>query len=203
MGKLTNLNPSKPLTEADMPPGMATDTELTAAEAALTAAQAAHLAAVDPHLQYATQARGDARYERLFASAFRATPTIGVFQTLPNNIETKISLNNEIEDTLNQYNAGLSRLTAIEAEMWRLAVNISFSLPTSGRLYLEFRKNNTAAPGLRLLDLTPNSGVFSMLITSFISLGAGDYLELFCNIAAANAVVAANFYSHWSGQRVK
>jgi hypothetical protein len=61
MGKLTNLNPSRPLTEADMPPGMATDTEFTAADAA-------HLAATDPHLQYPTQARGDARYLRYFDS---------------------------------------------------------------------------------------------------------------------------------------
>jgi hypothetical protein len=58
MGKLTNLNPSKALTEGDMPPGMATDTETAAAIAA-------HLAATDPHLQYATQLRGDARYLRL------------------------------------------------------------------------------------------------------------------------------------------
>jgi hypothetical protein len=58
MGRLTNLNPSKPLTEADMPSGMATDIEATAAA---TAAINAHVAAADPHTQYLTQARGDAR----------------------------------------------------------------------------------------------------------------------------------------------
>src|SRR4028118_323122 len=57
MGELINLNPSKPLTEADMPPGMATDTETSTAIAA-------HVAATDPHTQYPTQAEGDARYFR-------------------------------------------------------------------------------------------------------------------------------------------
>jgi hypothetical protein len=45
MGKLTNLNLSKALTEADMPPGMATDTETAAAIAG-------HVGAADPHSQY-------------------------------------------------------------------------------------------------------------------------------------------------------
>lgn len=55
MGKLTNLNPPKALTESDLPGTMSTDAEVTAA-------LAAHLAAADPHLQYPTQSRGDARY---------------------------------------------------------------------------------------------------------------------------------------------
>jgi hypothetical protein len=45
MGRLTNLNPSKPLTESDIPPEIATDTELSNAIAA-------HLASSDPHNQY-------------------------------------------------------------------------------------------------------------------------------------------------------
>jgi hypothetical protein len=69
MGKLTNLNPSKALTEADMPPGMATDSETTNA-------MNAHLAAVDPHLQYATQARADERYGLVKKIVIRGnTPT--------------------------------------------------------------------------------------------------------------------------------
>ena len=55
MGKLTNLNPPKALTESDLPGTMSTDAEVTAAIAA-------HVAATDPHLQNPTQARGDARY---------------------------------------------------------------------------------------------------------------------------------------------
>ena len=55
MGRLTNLNPPKALTEADIPATMATDAEVTNATNA-------HLAAVDPHLQYPTQARADERY---------------------------------------------------------------------------------------------------------------------------------------------
>jgi hypothetical protein len=55
MGKLTNLNPIAPITDADIPAAIARDSELTAA-------MNAHLAASDPHSQYGTQARTDERY---------------------------------------------------------------------------------------------------------------------------------------------
>jgi hypothetical protein len=55
MGKLTNLNPSKALTESDLPSTMATDAEITNAINA-------HVNATDPHTQYPTQERGDLRY---------------------------------------------------------------------------------------------------------------------------------------------
>jgi len=45
MGKLTNLNPSKALTEVDLPGTMATEAEVTAAINA-------HLTAANPHTQY-------------------------------------------------------------------------------------------------------------------------------------------------------
>lgn len=48
---------SNPITEQQIPPPIARDEEFQAADNA-------HLAATDPHLQYATQARGDARYFR-------------------------------------------------------------------------------------------------------------------------------------------
>jgi hypothetical protein len=57
MGKLTNLNPSKPIADADLPPSITRDTEYQQGDAA-------HAGATDPHLQYANQARGDARYFR-------------------------------------------------------------------------------------------------------------------------------------------
>ena len=68
MGRLTNLNPSKALTEADMPSGMATDAEVTTA-------LNAHTSAIDPHLQYATQARGDERYFRGRTQVYTLDPT--------------------------------------------------------------------------------------------------------------------------------
>jgi hypothetical protein len=57
MGKLTNLNPPAPIADTDLPPSVARDSELEAL-------MAAHLNATDPHLQYPTQQRGDARYFR-------------------------------------------------------------------------------------------------------------------------------------------
>ena len=58
---LKNLNPSKLITATDLPPENAMDAEYIAADAA-------HVNATDPHLQYPTQARGDARYTRYFNS---------------------------------------------------------------------------------------------------------------------------------------
>jgi len=46
---------NNPISESQMPQSMATDAEVTKAFTT-------HLAAADPHLQYPTQARGDARY---------------------------------------------------------------------------------------------------------------------------------------------
>ena len=57
MGKLTNLNPSAPLADADIPATIARDTETAAAVAA-------HVSATDPHTQYLTSSEGDLRYRR-------------------------------------------------------------------------------------------------------------------------------------------
>jgi len=57
MGKLTNLNPPVPIADADLPASITRGPEFAAGDAA-------HVAALDPHLQYATQARGDERYFR-------------------------------------------------------------------------------------------------------------------------------------------
>jgi hypothetical protein len=67
MGKLTNLNPSKALTEADMPPGMATDNEVTVA-------LNAHVNAANPHPIYLTQAEADAMYRQSSVAYFVTAP---------------------------------------------------------------------------------------------------------------------------------
>jgi hypothetical protein len=59
------IRAAKPITDNQLPDVITRDPEATAiANAAINA----HLAAVDPHLQYPTQARGDARYLRYFNS---------------------------------------------------------------------------------------------------------------------------------------
>jgi hypothetical protein len=67
MGRNLDFNPDKVLTLEDLPSGAATDAEFIAADAA-------HLAAIDPHLQYATQARGDERYFRGRTQAYTLDP---------------------------------------------------------------------------------------------------------------------------------
>ena len=90
MGRLTNLNPSKALTEADMPSEVATETEVieainahlaatdphpvyltqTEGDARVTVGINAHLAATDPHPVYLTQTEADARYLRALTTTF-------------------------------------------------------------------------------------------------------------------------------------
>jgi hypothetical protein len=66
MGRLTNLNPPKALSEADIPAIIARDAEVMAAINA-------HLNESDPHLQYATQARADERYGAVKKVLFTGT----------------------------------------------------------------------------------------------------------------------------------
>jgi hypothetical protein len=68
MGKLTNLNPFKPLTEADMPPGMATDIEAQQV-------RIAHEEADDPHPQYVLHSEGNALYRQVGVQQI-FTPTV-------------------------------------------------------------------------------------------------------------------------------
>jgi len=70
MGRLTNLNPPAPITDADLPASMTRDSEL---DAAIAAAIAAHVAATDPHPPYLNLAKGDVRYEY---RAIRASKTL-------------------------------------------------------------------------------------------------------------------------------
>jgi len=67
MGELIDLNPKKPLADADIPDFIARDTETAAAVAA-------HAMAGDPHPIYLTQAEGDALYRSV-------TGSVGVFTT--------------------------------------------------------------------------------------------------------------------------
>ena len=66
MGRLTNLNPAAPITDADLPGSITRDTEL------ITTIDA-HLRATDPHSQYATQARADERYGTIKKILFSGT----------------------------------------------------------------------------------------------------------------------------------
>jgi len=84
MGELINLNPAKPITAADLPPENAMDAEYIAADKA-------HTDATDAHLQYATQARGDARYMR-YSNSFAETiaATIAVPIKLTTNVWNEV-----------------------------------------------------------------------------------------------------------------
>jgi hypothetical protein len=61
LGTRSNVTGSFALVDADIPPTIARDTEITAAIAA-------HVAALDPHTQYLTAAEGNAAYQPLSAA---------------------------------------------------------------------------------------------------------------------------------------
>lgn len=78
MGKLTNLNPSKALTEADMPATAAMDAEVAAAINA-------HVNAADPHPVYLTSSEGDTRYVRAITTTF----TVDLPNLAPNGLDKR------------------------------------------------------------------------------------------------------------------
>jgi hypothetical protein len=172
MGRLTNLNPPTPIADADLPASIARDAEFIAADLA-------HVNAVDPHLQYPTQARGDARYVRKFSQYFRAAPSVS--QPLSQNTVTKVTFNTVTSNIGNQYSPTNHRITAIENEIWRITTAIEFNLPTSSRFRLWLAKNS-GSNVIQLLDLTA-VGFSGMTITAADqTLLAGEFLEVWARI---------------------
>lgn len=87
------------LTDADIPSGIARDSETTAAiaahvaatdphgdRAAATAADAAHVAASDPHPQYLTSAEGGAAYDAIGAAAAAQSAAIAASQPVDSDL---------------------------------------------------------------------------------------------------------------------
>jgi hypothetical protein len=163
---------NNPITELQIPSLIARDTEFQAADAA-------HIAAQDPHLQYATQARGDARYARQYNQYFRAAPSVS--QPLSQNVVTKINFDTVTSNVGSQYSAINHRIIAVETEVWRITTAIEFNLPTSSRVLLWLSKNggNTL---VQLLDATI-AGFYGQAITpGEILLLPTDYLEVWTRI---------------------
>ena len=191
MGELINLNPSKPLTDADIPGNIARDTETDAV-------MNAHVSAADPHLQYATQARGDARYDRKYAQRFKCA--LSTSQAFPSSQLTKISFGSEIQDIGNQLAS--SRLTAIESEVWRLETYITFELPASGRIILYVYKNGAV---FELLADVTSQFFLGTRASRTVDLLAGQFIEIWAIIYQSNSKVFgdASFESSWwSGNRI-
>lgn len=173
MGELINLNPPAPIADGDLPPSIARDSEVSQT-------MAAHLSAADPHLQYLTQARGDARYVRRYGQYFRAAPSVS--QLLTQNVVTKINFDTITSNIGNQYSSANNRLIALETtELWRITAAIEFNLPASSRFYLWLAKNGGASL-IQLLDVT-TVGFFNVTTTpADITLLQGEYLELWTRI---------------------
>jgi hypothetical protein len=181
MGKLTNLNPS----------------------AEFQAADAAHVAATDPHLQYATQARGDARYARKYSQYFRAAPSVS--QGLSQDVVTKISFNTVTSNIGNQYFANTHRLVALETEIWRITTAIEFNLPTNSRFLLWLAKNG-GSNLIQLWDFTTVSFVGMTITPADITLLSGEYLEVWArilNISTGSVYGNSSLNTcWWEGSRV-
>lgn len=114
---------------------------------------------------------------RITAYTFRAATSVS--QAITNATFTKVVFNTELNDSNNQYNLSLSRLTAITAETWRISVLVTFNLSVASRVILSIFKNNVEANGIRLFDIIVNAGLFAQLMTVELTLAVGDYLEVF------------------------
>jgi len=170
---MTLRRAAKPLTESDIPPPITRDVEYIAADAA-------HVNEVDPHLQYPTQQRGDARYNRKYGQYFKAAPSVS--QALGQGVVTKINFDTIISNIGNQYSVANHRIVALEAETWRITTAIEFNLPTTSRIFLWVAKNGGSSL-VQLLDLTTASFFNTAITPGDITLLSGEYLEVFARIS--------------------
>jgi len=140
------------------------------------------------------------------ATAYTFRAAASVVQAIPNATATKIVLNSEINDSNNQYNPSLSRLTAVTTETWRLVVYITFNCASATRILLYVFKNGLEVPAQsRICDVPSNAGFFALSIPILeFPLLAGDYLEVFAYCSpSANTSADANLTSvFWSGKRI-
>lgn len=138
------------------------------------------------------------------AHTFRAAASTS--QTVPNATATKINLTSEVNDSNNQYDPTLSRLTAITTEVWRINLYITFNLASATRVIMYVYKNGAEANGgLRVLDNPTTAGFFAQTISiPEMSLIAGDYLEVFCYLTPSQAVFgsASLLETYWFGKRI-
>jgi len=129
-----------------------------------------------------------------------------VLQAIPNAVFTKVTLNSEINDTNNQYNPTLSRLTAVTSEVWQLSLYITLRLTASTRILLSVFKNGTEVGGIsRILDTVANTGDFGInLYIPEFSLVVNDYLEVYCYATPSINVFGDSSLNtvFWSGKRI-
>ncbi len=151
-----------------------------------------------PHLQYATQARGDARYHRKYAQTFKAAPNTS--QTLTVNTAVKILFPFISSNVGSQF--ANSRLTALEAESWQISTFLTLEM--TGRIVLSLFKNGIFFR--KLSDQIANNGFSGQLITPLpVALVAGDFLELYALAFGTNSKVYGDVNldsTLWEGYRV-
>jgi hypothetical protein len=205
MGRLTNLNPPAPIADADLPASIARDAEFIAADTA-------HVNATDPHLQYATQARGDARYVRKYGQYFRAVPSVRS-ANLNQGVISKIVADTITSNIGNQFSIANNRLIAIENEVWRITSAIEFEVSQTTRITLHLCKNAAPTPNLLnyvhnklLMDVTANAFVGFNITPADVALNPGDYLELWAiihSIGTGKIYGDANLNTcWWEGSRI-
>jgi hypothetical protein len=138
------------------------------------------------------------------AYTFRAAA--GTAQSIPNATFTKINFLSELNDSNNQYNPTLSRLTALTTETWRIVVFLTFNLSNAGRVLVSVYKNGSEVPAQsRILDIPSNAGILALSIPILeFPLLTNDYLEVFayCAPAASTFGDATLSSVFWYGKRI-
>lgn len=138
-----------------------------------------------------------------YSHTFKAGASI--YQSIPSVTATKINFTSEVNDSNNQYDSALSRLTAVTNETWRISVYVTFDLSADSRIILYVFKNGAEANGgIRIWDTSAKARFAAQLITvPEISLVSGDYLEVFCFIGSSQSIAgsATLAETYWLGRR--
>jgi hypothetical protein len=175
MGRLTNLNPSKPLVESDIPSGIATDVELNDA---ITA----HLASSDPHNQY--RLRG-------ISQLFTETVKCVSFSSGGINSPDSASTNRCGFEIRNSVDGGAAYMSFQRVGLWGL----HFGIDNNNYLAVggwSFGNNSYRLfhEGVPLVVKTALSTATSSLGIGWNATGTGE----FCSYAGSGTGNAFNFY---------
>lgn len=187
MGELIDLNSTIPASRID--PAIATDTEFAAADKA-------HVDAIDPHLQYATQARGDARYRQKDTQIF--TPTIKAVGT-SSGIFNSATSPNRCGFEVQSADAGSAAFMCFHRIN---SYAIHFGLDTNNQLCIggwsmgekSYRIFHEGLPFLVKAPLPTASVAGNSCVISWDSVQPGNGIAEWCNYAGLGGGDAFNFF---------
>jgi hypothetical protein len=182
---------TNPVTEQSIPPEIARDSEFIAADAA-------HVKATDPHLQYATQSRGDARYRQKDTQIFTSSVKSVGISTGP-----IASVDNSATNRCGHEVQGASSSSAAYMSFHRPGSwGIHFGLDTNNQLCVggwslgnfSYRILHEGIPNMAKVPLPTANVAGNSAVLSWNSVQPGQGIAELCNYSGLGGGDTVNFF---------